>query len=137
PRDARRWAAGRRRVTEATVRIRAATCADDAALAALDRVSWSWLHSPSAPREPGTAFFDTRVEPGDVLVADAGGAVVGYVRIGPATPVPANEHVLMIRGVAVDPGWRGRGLGRRLVDGAVDEAARRGARRVTLRVLGT
>ena len=39
-------------------------------------------------------------------------------------------------GVAVDPALRGRGVGRALVEAAAAEAARRGARRLTLRVLG-
>ena len=117
------------------VAIRPATAADDAALAALDQLTWSWTASPAPPPHPGASFFGGRADPADVLVADAGGAVAGYVQIGPPTPVPSNAHVLMVRGLAVDPAWRGRGIGRRLVDAAVEEAARRGARRLTLRVL--
>jgi ribosomal protein S18 acetylase RimI-like enzyme len=41
------------------------------------------------------------------------------------------------RGLAVDPGMQGRGIGRALLDAAVEEARQRGARRLTLRVLST
>jgi RimJ/RimL family protein N-acetyltransferase len=116
--------------------IRRATAADDAALAALDLATWSWLASPAPTPPDGAAFFAGRAAPEDVLVADADGAIAGYVQIGPSIPVPSNRHVLMVRGLAVDPAHRGRGIARRLVDAAVAEARARGARRLTLRVLG-
>jgi ribosomal protein S18 acetylase RimI-like enzyme len=117
------------------VTIRPATAGDDAALAALDQLTWSWQSSPAPAPPPGTPFFDPRGRPEDVLVAEAGGAVVGYVHLGAPTPVPSNRHVLMVRGLAVHPARRGEGIGRGLVDAAVAEARARGARRLTLRVL--
>jgi ribosomal protein S18 acetylase RimI-like enzyme len=117
------------------VAIRPATPADDAALAALDQRIWSWLSSPAPPPAPGSPFFDGRSAPEDVLVAEAAGAIAGYVQIGRPTPVPSNAHVLMVRGLAVDPDRRGAGIGRALVEAAVAEARARGARRLTLRVL--
>jgi ribosomal protein S18 acetylase RimI-like enzyme len=62
--------------------------------------------------------------------------VAGYVRLGEGFGIPAHRHVRVIGGLAVDPDRRGLGLARRLVDAAVAEARRRGARKVTLRVLG-
>jgi ribosomal protein S18 acetylase RimI-like enzyme len=118
------------------VTIRVATDDDDAALSGLDQLTWSWQSSPAPAPPPGTRFFDPRGGPDDVLVADAGGRVVGYVHLGAPTPVPSNRHVLMVRGLAVDPARRGEGIGRALVDAAVREARDRGARRLTLRVLG-
>jgi RimJ/RimL family protein N-acetyltransferase len=118
------------------VTIRAATAGDDAALAALDRATWSPRSSPAPPPPPGTPFFGGRATPADVLVADADGAVVGYIHIGRQFPVPAHSHVLAVHGFAVDPGRHGEGIGRHLVDAAIREAAARGARRLTLRVLG-
>jgi RimJ/RimL family protein N-acetyltransferase len=120
----------------ADVEIRAATAADDAALAALDRATWSTAATPAPPPPADRAFFDGRTAPRDVLVAVVDGAVAGYASIGPATPVPSNEHVLMIHGLAVDPARQGGGLGQRLVTAAVEEARGRGARRLRLRVLG-
>ncbi|CAM5550048.1 hypothetical protein SVIOM74S_02801 [Streptomyces violarus] len=48
---------------------------------------------------------------------------------------PGPGHVRRIQGLAVSEEVRGRGVGRALVRAAVDEARRRGARRLTLRVL--
>jgi ribosomal protein S18 acetylase RimI-like enzyme len=119
-----------------TATIRAATPADEAALAALDQLTWSWRSSPAPAPPPGTPFFDLRTPPEDVIVAVADGAVAGYVRIGAPTSVPSNRHVVAITGLAVDPARRGEGIGRALVDAAARAAAARGARRLTLRVLG-
>jgi ribosomal protein S18 acetylase RimI-like enzyme len=60
---------------------------------------------------------------------------VGYVRLGFPTPLPTNAHVRQIQGLAVAESARGTGAGRALVRAAVEEARRRGARRLTLRVL--
>ena len=117
------------------VTIRPATPADDAALVRIDRATWSALATPSPPPAPRTTFL-ARVRPADVLVAVLDGAVAGYAQLGSAEPVDANRHVLMLRGLAVDPRHQGRGVGRRLVTAALDEARRRGVRRLRLRVLG-
>jgi RimJ/RimL family protein N-acetyltransferase len=118
------------------VTVRPATGDDDDALAAIDRATWSTRSTPGPPPAPRRAFFDAGVRPADVLVAMLGSAVAGYAHVGPADPVDANNHVLMLRGLAVDPAHQERGLGRRLVTAAVAEGRRRGARRLRLRVLG-
>jgi RimJ/RimL family protein N-acetyltransferase len=118
------------------VEIRVATDADEAALVALDRATWSTVATPAPSPPAGRGFFDGGGGPPDVLVAVVDGAVAGYATIGPSAPTPANDHVLMLHGLAVDPAHQGRGLGRRLVAAAVEEARARGARRLRLRVLG-
>jgi ribosomal protein S18 acetylase RimI-like enzyme len=118
------------------VTIRLARDDDDAALARIDRLTWTSDVSPSPVPPEGRPFFDDRTTTDDVLVADADGHVVGYVRLGQALPLPSHRHVLEIQGLAVDPDRSGHGTGRLLVEAAVAEAARRGARKVTLRVLG-
>ncbi|GHH34377.1 GNAT family N-acetyltransferase [Streptomyces candidus] len=119
--------------------IRTADLSDDAELARLDRETWSPLHAVTPlPEPPYAPYFDARHQPGDVLVAedpDAAGRLLGYVRLVPPTPLACNAHVLQINGLAVAEEARGRGLGRALVRAACDEARRRGARRLTLRVL--
>lgn len=117
------------------VTIRPARVEDDAALAALDRATWSYQTSPAPVPPDRGRFFAGRTAPEDVLVAEAGDAVVGYVQIGPAIPVPSNAHVITVRGLAVDPERRGEGIGRRLVEAAVAAARGCGGRRLTLRVL--
>jgi ribosomal protein S18 acetylase RimI-like enzyme len=117
------------------VELRTAQAADEEALAALDRATWTPLSSPAPPPGPGFTFFDEKTAPGDVVVGLTDGEVAGYVKLGPATPLDASTHVLMIQGLAVDPALQRRGVGRALVEGAIAEARRRGARRLRLRVL--
>lgn len=121
--------------TQDLVVIRTAIGRDGLALADLDRRAWipGTAVVPTPP--PGTPFFDEHTRPDEVLVAEADGAVVGWVRPVVATRLASNAHVFEIRGVAVDPEHQGRGIGRRLVQAAEGEARRRGARKMSLRVL--
>jgi RimJ/RimL family protein N-acetyltransferase len=122
------------RSTATVVEVRPATAADEGPLAALDRATWSWLSSPlPRPGDDWTFFHDQRPT-SEVLVAEVDGAIAGYVRVAPATSLAATSHVLQIRGITVYPSLRGQGVGRALVDAAIAEARRRGARRLTLRV---
>ncbi|GGX62421.1 GNAT family N-acetyltransferase [Streptomyces anandii] len=117
--------------------IRHATPDDEDALGRLDRATWSTLHAvgprPAQPYEP---FFTPRSGPGDHLVAELDGRLVGYIRLGFPTELATNAHVRQIRGLAVAGEARGRGVGRALLRAAVEEARRQGARRISLRVLG-
>jgi len=116
--------------------IREARLDDEAALIAIDEATWTPEVSPAPAPEPPVTFFGERRSPADVLVADIGGEVVGYAGLHNAIPLASHAHVLEIGGLAVAPTTAGRGVGRLLVDAIVVEAGRRGARKVTLRVLG-
>ncbi|MER7948212.1 GNAT family N-acetyltransferase [Streptomyces sp. NPDC096079] len=116
--------------------IRTAAQDDGAALAELDRSTWSTLHAVLPPPAPDAPFFDERHRPGDYLVAVRGGAVVGYVRVVPPTPLAATAHVRQIQGLAVAASARGAGVARALLRAAMDRAREEGAVRITLRVLG-
>ena len=109
--------------------IRPARAGDAVAIAALDAATWSFDVTPS-PRSSVPSSID------GMLVAEDGGEIVGYVAVGRATRLESNRHVADIRGLAVAPDHQGRGLGRALVEAALDAARERGARKVTLRVLG-
>lgn len=111
--------------------IRQALEADDAALVRLLQRSWSWSVGPAPPR--AGPYFAAK-QPADVLVADVDGEVAGYVLLGHRTPLPTNAHVLEVHGLAVDPDFTRRGLGRALLAAAVEEARRRGAAKLGLRV---
>jgi ribosomal protein S18 acetylase RimI-like enzyme len=117
------------------VDIRVAAPGDDEPLGRIDEASWSSNVTPAPRREPGARFFRARTSPEDVLVAVVDGAVAGYVSLHQSIPLPSHAHVLEITGLAVDPSFRGSGIGRRLVTEAQREAARRGARKLSLRVL--
>jgi ribosomal protein S18 acetylase RimI-like enzyme len=77
------------------------------------------------------------LEPADVLVAEVGGVVSGYVAVGPATGLSSNRHVLAIFGLAVSPEHQRRGIARHLLEAAIEAARARGAHRLTLHVLAT
>jgi ribosomal protein S18 acetylase RimI-like enzyme len=117
------------------VEIRPATLADEASLVAVDIAAWTPELWVSAKPSPGQRFFAKRHGREDTLVAEVDGEVRGYVVVSEATPLPGNAHVLMIRGLTVDPQAGRRGIGRRLMEAAIALAAGRGARRLTLRVL--
>ena len=118
--------------------VRLALPGDGDALGRLDRATWSTLHAVTPrPGPPYTPFFHENSDPGDHLVAVTGdGRVVGYVKLARPTPLASNSHVRQIQGLAVSGEARGRGVGRLLIRAAVAEARRRGALRLSLRVLG-
>ncbi|WP_305124308.1 GNAT family N-acetyltransferase [Streptomyces sp. ODS05-4] len=118
--------------------IRAARAEDAERLGELDRATWSTLHSVQpAPQPPYDPFFDAAHRPEHYLVAeDEDGRIAGYIRLVPPTPLPSNAHVRAIQGLAVADRARGRGVARALLRAACAEAARQGAVRITLRVLG-
>ena len=118
------------------ITIRTARAEDEAVLAEIDRRTWTPAVSPAPAPPPGTPFFDEDARPGDFLVAEDDGVVAGYVRLAEGFGIPAHRHVLVIGGLAVAPDRQRQGIARRLVEAAVAEACRRGARKVTLRVLG-
>lgn len=115
--------------------IRPATVADDARLAELDVAAADPGTFVAPPR--GGAFFGDTTLPADVLVAEIGGVIAGYVKVRPATPLASNAHVQQIQGLAVDPAVRRRGVARALLDAARALAASRGARKLSLRALSS
>jgi ribosomal protein S18 acetylase RimI-like enzyme len=117
------------------ISIRTAVPVDGPRLVALDRVTWSPENAVVPLWPEDTDFFERRTAD-DVLVAEQDGVTVGYTALGSPTPLACNRHVLHIQGLAVDPPAQRQGVGRRLVDAAAEEAARRGARKLGLRVLG-
>jgi ribosomal protein S18 acetylase RimI-like enzyme len=117
--------------------IRRALLDDGERLAEIDRLTWSLSVTPQLSDLAGRQFFDGDLDPSDVLVAEVDGVLVGYVQLGYPTKLAANQHVLAVRGLAVLPAYRRRGIARRLLSAAIEEARERGACRLTLRVLGT
>ena len=119
------------------IAIRGATDDDEAALAELDRRTWSPLHSVQPrPTPPYPPFFDTTHPPQQFLVAEVAGRLAGYLRLVRPSKLPCHAHVRQINGLAVDDWARGRGVGRALLHAAMDRAREEGAQRITLRVLG-
>jgi ribosomal protein S18 acetylase RimI-like enzyme len=116
--------------------IRPALREDEPALLALDRATISPDVSPASPDDPRPGFWGPNEDPPDTVVVEVDGTVAGYVKLRHATELKASRHVLHVAGLAVNPAHQGQGLGRRLMEAAIAEARSRGARRLTLRVLG-
>jgi ribosomal protein S18 acetylase RimI-like enzyme len=121
--------------------IRVARAADEEALTRIEAVAWTPESGfPSVMErisDPFFTFFTDDSPPGAHLVAEAGGRVLGYVRVRPVTKLRENAHVLGIVGLAVDPGARGRGVATALLAAAERYARERGGSKLSLRVLGT
>jgi len=123
------------------VTVRVARAGDEAALTRLDAVAWTPASGfPSVTErvnDPFYTFFTDDSPPRAHLVAELDGRLAGYIRLRPVTPLPENAHVLGIVGLAVTPGARRRGVGSALLAAAEQLARARGARKLSLRVLGT
>lgn len=120
-----------------TVTTRWAVPADEDALAALDAVAWDSRSGFPSMSGRGGPFFSESTPPSVVLVAELDGAVVGYLKLKPWTPLEENAHVLGLQGIATLPSARGRGVGTALLRAAEAVARARGARKIWLGVFGT
>jgi ribosomal protein S18 acetylase RimI-like enzyme len=116
--------------------IRVARADDDAALQRIDAATWSSAVSPAAPPQEARSFFDSTTAD-EVLTAQLGSDIVGYVKLGPFYKLEASSHVVELKGLAVDPHQQGRGIGGLLIRAAINAAQRRKARRIVLRVLAS
>lgn len=121
------------------IRVRPGRADDEDALHALDVAAWDRTAVfPSVLEKAATQpFFDDSRPPETHLVAELDGAVVGYARLRPPTPLPESSHVVEVNGLAVAPAARGHGIAGVLLAAAEDRARAQGAAKVTLRVLGT
>jgi len=69
-----------------------------------------------AMAEDSQAQLDSYLDAGQVLVALAGDRVIGHLQLVDAQDAEHSE----IKNMAVEPSYRGRGVGRTLIDAAVD-----------------
>jgi GNAT superfamily N-acetyltransferase len=101
--------------------LRRATAADATAIAALvDAAYRGYLPLLGRTPKPMLTDFAAAIAAHDVWVLDDGGRIVAVLEL-----VARSDH-LWIDNVAVDPAAQGRGLGRRLLAFAEDEARRLG-----------
>ncbi|HEY1321590.1 MAG TPA: GNAT family N-acetyltransferase [Streptosporangiaceae bacterium] len=121
--------------------VRVARPEDEDGLARLDAAAWTPASGfPSVNErvnDPFFTFFTDDSPPEAHLVAELDGRLAGYIRVKPATMLRENAHVLGIVGLAVAPGDRRRGVASALLAAAEHHARARGARKLSLRVLGT
>ena len=116
--------------------IRPARLTDETAIKRIDVGTWTADNSPALPPPPDQPFFGERNQLADVLVGEADGQVIGYAILRQALPIPSHRDVLEINGLAVDPAHQSHGAGRQLLEACAEQARSRGARKLTLRVLG-
>ncbi|MFK0189727.1 GNAT family N-acetyltransferase [Kitasatospora sp. NPDC090308] len=115
--------------------IRPARDEDERAIRAVDHAVWSPLSEVSPRSSADAPVFDQDHHPGQYLLAELDGRVVGYVRQVREIPLPSNAHVRQIQGLGVLPEARGRRVADALLAAACEAARADGARRMTLRVL--
>ena len=115
--------------------VRQARPEDEPGLRDIDAATWTADVSPAPPPSADAAFFGERIAPADVLVAEAGRVMAGYAALGQSR-LASRSHVLEIRGLAVHPVRQRCGVGRLLVEACIEQARSRGARKLSLRVLG-
>ena len=105
------------------VSIRPATAADATAICVIynqgieDRLATleTELRTPAERRE----WLAARGPRHPVVVAETAGQVIGWASLNRFNPRPAYEHVADIS-VYIERGWRGRGVGRRLIERLVE-----------------
>jgi ribosomal protein S18 acetylase RimI-like enzyme len=99
--------------------IRSARADDAAPIGAIARAAYA-KYIPRIGREPAPMLtnFAAEIAAGHVVVIETAEAVGGYMIAWP------EADAFFIDNIAVDPSRQGQGLGRQLIDHAVDEARR-------------
>src|SRR5262249_29077783 len=116
----------RRVMTADTLRIRTATLADAALICRIynqgieDRVAT--LETEERTPDERAQWLEARGPRHPVLVAEADGTVVGWASLNALNPRQAYDHVADLS-LYVERDWRGRGVGRRLLEALVDRAS--------------
>jgi GNAT superfamily N-acetyltransferase len=131
----------------AAVRIRRAEPGDAAVLAALAERIFIDTYAPSTRAEDVAAYvaqaFGRDKQAAEIadpavtyLLAEVDGVPAGYafLRSGGEPPIPLGDYPLEVARFYVAHEWHGRGIAARLMDGVLEEAARRGARTLWLMV---
>jgi hypothetical protein len=85
------------------ISIRRAQLADEEILGQLDAATWTDDVSPAPAPPLGSAFFNERTSPDDVLVAEVDAVVAGCAKLGRSSTLPSRQHVLELSGLTVDP----------------------------------
>jgi L-amino acid N-acyltransferase YncA len=115
--------------------LREARPADAASIAAiynqgiLDRIAT--LETEERTPEERAAWLAARGPRHPVLVAEVGGQVVGWGSLNPFNPRKAYDHVADFS-LYVERGWRGKGVGSRLLTALIERARSLGFHKLVL-----
>src|ERR1700744_6587974 len=101
--------------------LRTARAGDREEIRRIDLATWSPRVTPGHLTD---AERDLLADFGaaNVIVAEAGGGLAGYLILGAWTKLDSSRHVLEVKGLAVDPMLQGEGIGGALLDAAIDLA---------------
>ena len=121
-----------------TISVRPATVPDAEAICTIynqgieDRVATleTELRTPEERRQ----WLAARGPRHPVIVAEVDGRVVGWASLNPFNPRRAYDHVADLS-VYVERGWRGKGVGRRLLEGLIALARQIGYHKMVLAAL--
>lgn len=119
------------------MKVRPARLDDDATLHAIDVDTWDETVTPGPRPKPDAPFFRDAEAIDRFWVAEVDGRVVGYVSLTEEYSLESARHVLQVSGLAVAHERRRQGIGLALLQAAIAESRRQGARRLTLHVLGS
>ncbi len=92
----------------------------------LNGTTWAWRKNREIDQ-------DIEAEPEGVLVAEEDGRVVGYI----TTTTDEAASIGRIPNLAVDPDWQGRGLGKELINAALDRFREKGMQYAKIETLAT
>jgi len=133
-----------------TVSIRSATPDDAASIAMVHVRSWQVAYRGQLPDELldnlsverrtqwwAEGFWSTDVAHRRLLVAEADGSILGFVVVGQSEDESATDATGELYAIYADPDVWGQGIGRLLMERAVDELRSAGFAEATLWVLST
>jgi ribosomal protein S18 acetylase RimI-like enzyme len=115
--------------------LRTARAQDREEIRRIDLATWSPRVTPGPPPDPERDLLED-FGAANVIVAEAGEGLAGYLILGAWTKLDSSQHVLEVKGLAVDPARQGEGVGGALLDAGIERARGEGRRKMTLRVLG-
>jgi ribosomal protein S18 acetylase RimI-like enzyme len=137
-------------MTETTVSIRAAIPDDAASIAIVHVRSWQVAYRGQLPDELldnlsveqrtrwwAEGFWSKDIAHRRLLVAEADGSIRGFAVVGPSRDESATDGTGELYAIYADPDVWGQGIGRLLMERAVDELRSAGFAEATLWVLET
>ena len=123
-----------------TVMIRTAAAADADAICAIHNQGiadrGATLDTTLRDANQSHAWLIERTPRHPVLVADGDGRVVGWASLNAFNPRAAYDHVADFS-VYVERGWRGKGVGRQLVESLIERARAIGFHKMVLSALAS
>ena len=106
--------------------LRSARSEDREEIRRIDVATWSPRVTPGPPPDGERDLLD-RFGAENVIVAEAGEGLAGYLILGDWTDLDSTRHVGEVKGLAVDPARQGEGVGGALLDAGIERARAAGS----------